>query len=79
MAELAAELGVTESRISQMRAEALVLMREAMQRGLADEPSQEAPVTRRSAKRREAYYSAVAGRRSVSSRLTAPIAVPAVA
>lgn len=79
MAELAAELGVTESRISQMRAEALVLMREAMQRALADEPSQVTPVTRCAARRREAYYSAVADRRSVASRLTAPGAVPAVA
>src|SRR4028118_2249167 len=30
MAEIAGQLGVTESRVSQMRAEALILMREAM-------------------------------------------------
>ncbi len=30
MAEIAAELGVTESRVSQIRAEALVLLRDAM-------------------------------------------------
>src|SRR3954447_20474612 len=30
MAEIAAELGVTESRVSQMRAEALILLREAL-------------------------------------------------
>ena len=34
MAEIALELGVTESRVSQMRAEALVLMKEAMNRAL---------------------------------------------
>ena len=37
MAELAAELGVSESRISQMRAEALVLLRDALNSALAPE------------------------------------------
>lgn len=79
MAEIAVELGVTESRISQMRAEALVLMREALQRALGDEPATVVPVTRCAARRREAYYCAVADHRSVASRLAAPVSVPAVA
>ena len=37
MAEIAAELGVTESRVSQIRAEALVLLRGAMDRALEPE------------------------------------------
>lgn len=79
MAEIAVELGVTESRISQMRAEALLLMREALQRALCDDPATVVPVIRCAARRREAYYSAVADHRSVASRLTAPVSVPAVA
>ena len=37
MADIAAELGVTESRVSQMRAEALVLLRDAMNHALDPE------------------------------------------
>ena len=44
MAEIADELGVSESRISQLRAEALVLLRDAMNHGL--EPELVAPSTR---------------------------------
>jgi RNA polymerase sigma factor for flagellar operon FliA len=72
MADLAAELGVTESRISQMRAEAMRLMREAMQRALADEPVVSSTPLRQAARRHEAYYAAVADRRSTE-------AAPAVA
>lgn len=79
MAEIAAELGVTESRISQMRAEALLLMREALLRALCDEPATVVRGTRCAARRREAYYSAVADHRSVASRIAAPVPVPAVA
>lgn len=69
MAELAAELGVTESRISQLRAEALVLLRTA----LADafEPSvgaDVAPVSGVVARRRAAYTSAVMARNQARRR-----------
>ena len=68
MAEIAEELGVSESRISQLRAEALVLLRDAMNHGL--EPDLVAPSTRPGGcvdRRRHAYFDAVASRHSVAS------------
>ena len=69
MAEIAAELGVTESRVSQMRAEALVLLRDALNREL--DPSLVTPHARpqgSAARRREAYFAAVAARHAASVR-----------
>jgi RNA polymerase sigma factor for flagellar operon FliA len=69
MAEIAAELGVTESRVSQMRAEALVLLRDALNHEL--EPTLLKPHARpqgSAARRREAYFAAVATRHAASSR-----------
>jgi RNA polymerase sigma factor for flagellar operon FliA len=67
MAEIAAELGVSESRVSQMRAEALVLMRGALHRELEPEL---APQPERAegcaARRRESYYAAVAARHAAA-------------
>lgn len=63
MAGIAATLGVTESRISQMRAEALVLLRHAMNSVL--DPALVRPTARPDglvAKRRDAYVRAVAAR-----------------
>lgn len=68
MAILATELQVTESRISQMRAEALALIGEAMHRQLDPDVAPEAPAGR-SERRKSAYYAAVAGRRSYQTRL----------
>jgi RNA polymerase sigma factor for flagellar operon FliA len=63
MAEIAAELGVTESRISQLRAEALVLLRgalaEALEPHLAERPSDAAGIV---ARRRATYAASVAAR-----------------
>jgi RNA polymerase sigma factor for flagellar operon FliA len=73
MQELAAELGVTESRISQMRSEALGLLRDAMNAQL--QPEALAPEERpdgRVAKRKEAYYAAVATRSDFRARLSIP-------
>ena len=66
---LAEELGVTDSRISQMRAEALVLLKDAINAQLDPDlvPSQEA--SGRLAKRRCAYYAAVASRDDYRRRL----------
>lgn len=77
MAELAEELGVSESRISQMRAEALSLMREALHREL-DPDLQQAPIKPNGcvARRREAYYAAVAARHAAAVRPNRP-SVPA--
>ncbi len=69
MAETAAELGVTESRVSQMRAEALTLLRGGLNAALAEQPA--APATGRAAKRHEAYYAAVATNSDYRARLSA--------
>jgi RNA polymerase sigma factor for flagellar operon FliA len=69
MQVLAEELGVTDSRISQMRAEALVLLKDAINAQLDPDlvPAQEA--SGRLAKRRCAYYAAVASRDDYRRRL----------
>lgn len=68
MAEIAAELGVTDSRISQMRAEALSLLREAMghalEPSLVQQPAKPGCATRR----REAYVASVLTFRAGASR-----------
>jgi RNA polymerase sigma factor for flagellar operon FliA len=69
MAEIATELGVSESRVSQMRAEALVLLRDALNHAL--DPSRVQPHARpqgSAARRRDAYFAAVAARHTASVR-----------
>jgi RNA polymerase sigma factor FliA len=70
MADIAAELGVTESRISQLRSEALTVLRTAMQS--VDEPVA-APIAsvrgRKDATR--SYCAAVAARSTLAGRLSA--------
>ncbi|OLF14594.1 sigma factor-like helix-turn-helix DNA-binding protein, partial [Actinophytocola xanthii] len=74
MAELAAELGVTESRISQLRAEATVLLRDALNTVHTTNPTP-APATATAqaegcaARRRTAYYAAVAAHGTLRTRL----------
>ena len=69
MAEIAAELGVTESRVSQMRAEALVLLRDALNHELDPTLLEAHPRPNGSAsRRREAYFAAVATRHAASAR-----------
>jgi RNA polymerase sigma factor for flagellar operon FliA len=70
MADIAADLGVTESRVSQMRAEALVLLKDAMNSAL--DPELVTPHARPdgcAARRRDAYFAAVASRRTATARL----------
>jgi RNA polymerase sigma factor for flagellar operon FliA len=70
MTEIAAELGVTESRVSQLRAEALILMRDGLNSHL--DPEMVADQDRPGgcvARRRESYYSAIAARSDLHSRL----------
>lgn len=71
MAELAAELGVTESRISQLKSEAISMLRDAMNAQFA--PSL-VPALRRPdgavARRRTAYYAQVAQHAAMSGLLT---------
>ena len=70
MAEIAAKLGVSESRVSQIRAEALVLLRDAMNTALDPDL---VPVPSRTdgcvARRRQSYFQAVADRHAASMRL----------
>ena len=71
MAEIADELGVTESRISQMRAEGLALLKDGMTAMLAPDQlqSQDRPdgcVARRKA----AYYAAIAASSSYRARMS---------
>ena len=72
MTDLADELGVTESRISQLRSEALSMLRDAMRsaEGISDAP--EAPAgTRGRAATRAAYCASVAARSTMAGRLAA--------
>lgn len=73
MRELADELGVTESRISQMRAEALKMLREGMNSQLAPdlvaEPSNAGGAV---ARRKAAYYAQIAAKSSFKDRLSMP-------
>lgn len=73
MAEIAAEMGVGESRISQMRAQALELLREGLNRHLDGIEPTTAPEPGVAARRREEYYSRVAALSGVHGRQdTAP-------
>jgi RNA polymerase sigma factor for flagellar operon FliA len=70
MLEIAAELGVTESRVSQLRAEALVLLRDGLNSHLdpqlVDEPDRPGGCV---ARRREAYYAQIAAQGDLRARL----------
>jgi len=69
MAEIAAELDVSESRVSQIRAEALVLLRDALNAAL--DPDLVAPHPRPdgcAARRRDAYFAAVVERHASGQR-----------
>lgn len=74
--EIAAELGVTQSRISQLRTQALQLLKDAMNAALEPElaprPSEKPGVAE---KRRQAYYAAVAERASAKNLRSAMAAV----
>jgi RNA polymerase sigma factor for flagellar operon FliA len=82
MAQIAAQLGVTESRVSQLRAEALGLLRDGLNTHLEPSlagagPDQQGCVARR----RAAYYQAIATRGTLASRLavTGPDGLPVAA
>jgi len=78
MADIAADLGVTDSRISQMRAEALALLRAGLNNAL--EPALVSRIGKAGGvadRRREAYFAAIASRhaeglrRSMTTKLDA--------
>jgi RNA polymerase sigma factor for flagellar operon FliA len=66
--ELAEELGVTESRIAQMRAEGLAMMRQALAGPLERRTAVDGGVGRRAARSREAYVAAVADEAAMLAR-----------
>jgi len=71
MTEIAVELGVSESRVSQMRAEALALLRDGLNAQL--DPALVAPHERPggcAARRREAYFAEIATSGSFRSRIS---------
>jgi RNA polymerase sigma factor for flagellar operon FliA len=71
MQEIADELGVSESRVSQLRAEALALLRDGINSQL--EPDALAPEPRpngRVARRKAAYYAAIAASSDYRARLS---------
>jgi len=80
MAQIAVQLGVTESRVSQLRSEALGLLRDGLNThldpGLAD-PLRDGCAGRR----RAAYFESIAGRGDLRSRLalTGPDGLPVAA
>ncbi len=78
MRELAEELGVTESRISQMRAEALKMLREGMNAQLdpamVAEPANAGGAV---ARRKAAYYAQIAARSTYKDRLSMPTSTEA--
>jgi RNA polymerase sigma factor FliA len=75
MADIAAELGVTESRVSQLRSEALAMLRAGMRSGADDEAAAPAASSRGQAATREAYRAAVAKRSTLAQRLRATTAL----
>ena len=82
MAEIAEDLGVTESRVSQLRAEALQLMRDGLNTHLEPALAAESPVKDGCvARRRTAYYDQIQSRGNLRSRLavTSPDGLPIAA
>jgi RNA polymerase sigma factor for flagellar operon FliA len=70
MTDIAAELGVTESRVSQLRAEALILLRDGLNNHLdphlVDQPERPGGCV---ARRRDAYYNAITDQGNLHTRL----------
>jgi RNA polymerase sigma factor for flagellar operon FliA len=79
MNDIAEQLGVTESRISQLRAEALVLLRDGLNNHLdPDLNTNTNSNTGCVARRREAYYAQIAAQGDLNARLavTNPLGMP---
>ncbi|WP_433079908.1 sigma-70 family RNA polymerase sigma factor [Dactylosporangium sp. CA-052675] len=78
MTDIAEQLGVTESRVSQLRAEALMLLRDGLNNHLDPHLVAAARDKGCVARRREAYYANIAAQGDLSARLnlTNPLGVP---
>ena len=76
IAELADELGVTQSRVSQLRSEALTLMRAGMQRAWQSRPAEaQSPAGRAALRRTQDYCAALASRSTPAQRLGVTVSV----
>jgi RNA polymerase sigma factor FliA len=72
MQDLADELGVSESRVSQLRAEALLLLKDGINSQLEpDAVPEEARPNGRVARRKAAYYAAIADASNFAARVGA--------
>jgi RNA polymerase sigma factor for flagellar operon FliA len=69
LCDVAAELGVTESRVSQLRTEALALLRDGLTTHMEQQDSGSAKADGCVARRRAAYAAQIAGRSTMASRL----------
>jgi len=70
MAQIAVELGVTESRVSQLRAEALALLKDGLNANLDPALAAASPIKEGCvARRRAAYYDQIATRGTLRDRL----------
>ena len=69
LSEVAAELGVTESRVSQLRTEALALLRDGLGTHMDQQDNGTAKGDGCVARRRAAYAAQIAGRSTMASRL----------
>jgi RNA polymerase sigma factor for flagellar operon FliA len=69
LSEVAAELGVTESRVSQLRTEALALLKDGLTTHLTEKDNGAAKGDGCVARRRAAYAAEIATRSTLHSRL----------
>jgi RNA polymerase sigma factor for flagellar operon FliA len=69
LSEVAAELGVTESRVSQLRTEALALLRDGLTTHMDQQPTTAAKNDGCVARRRAAYAAQIAARSTMATRL----------
>jgi RNA polymerase sigma factor for flagellar operon FliA len=69
LAEVAAELGVTESRVSQLRTEALALLKDGLSTHMEQQENAAAKGDGCVARRRAAYAAQIAGRSTMATRL----------
>ena len=69
LSEVAAELGVTESRVSQLRTEALALLRDGLSTHMEQQETAAAKGDGCVARRRAAYAAQIAGRSTMATRL----------
>lgn len=71
LSEVAASLSVTESRVSQLRTEALALLRDGLNTHMEQQSAAAAPKDGCVSRRRAAYAAQIAARSTMTSRLSA--------